>query len=69
MYYALFEDIQNVVEVSVTTSFQEYYKKMELFCNIKDYSPQTCLPAGRGAEIAEKKGEEIEEFRFNNDIQ
>jgi hypothetical protein len=36
LYYALFEDIQNVVEVSVTTSFQEYYKKMELFCNIKD---------------------------------
>ena len=60
MYYALFEDIQNVVEVNVTASFQGYYKKMKLFCKTKGI--------GRGyTQIgADVKGKEIKARRLKN---
>jgi hypothetical protein len=42
---------------------------MELFCNKKIIHRRPAYRQAGGAEIAEKNGEEIEEFRFNNDIQ
>ncbi len=33
----------------------KHYKGVRIFCKIKDFSPQTCLPAGRDAKNAEGK--------------